>query len=109
MSIAFEKRDDIGMASVADEMTIYSAAEHKKALLDHLADCHVLEIDLSGVSELDGAGLQILLMLKIEARRMGRVLRLIKHSPAVLEVIELLNAAAYFGDPVVIPAQRGGS
>jgi hypothetical protein len=30
-------------------------------------------------------------------------LRLVKHSPATLEVMDLFHMAAYFGDPVVMP------
>jgi len=32
-----------------------------------------------------------------------RKLHLVAHSPAVLEVLEMLNLAAHFGDPLVIP------
>ncbi len=41
-----------------------------------------------------------------KAARTGKRLHLAKHSPAVVEVLELLNVAAYFGDPVLIPAKR---
>ena len=85
-------------------MTIYTAAEHKAALLDELDDCQELELDLSAVNEMDGAGLQILLVLKREAAVKDKQLRLINHSQAVFEVLELLKMQSHFGDPVVIPA-----
>jgi anti-anti-sigma factor len=70
--------------------------------LPHLAQPGELEIDLSQVSELDGAGLQQLLLAKREATRVGNTLRLVSHSRAVLEVFDLCNLAAFFGDPLII-------
>ncbi len=86
------------------ELTIYTAAELKAALLPRLAECDELELDLAGVGEMDSAGLQLLLVLKREAAAAGRRLRLAHHSQAVVEVLELLNMQGHFGDPVVIPA-----
>jgi anti-sigma B factor antagonist len=86
------------------ELTIYQAAELKDTLLAALAAADPLEIDLSRVTELDTAGVQLLMVLKRAARAQGRELRLLGHSPAVLEVFELLNLGGYFGDPVVMAA-----
>ena len=91
---------------IAGEMTIYDAAAQKDRLLGAVADGDgTLEIDLSGVSELDLAGLQILMLAKRSAQRRGRDLRLVGHSPAVLEVFELASVTAFFGDPLVIDGQ----
>src|SRR5207253_5559153 len=90
----------IGMVG---EMTIYDAAAQKERLLGAVDDGDgALQIDLSGVSELDLAGLQILMLAKRRAQRRGREMNLVGHSPAVLEVFELANVAAFFGDPLVI-------
>jgi hypothetical protein len=35
-------------------------------------------------------------------------LRIVAHSDAVREVIDLSNLNAYFGDPTLIPAQKPG-
>ena len=89
--------------SLDGELTIYRAAELKELLLNALAaGGGDLEVDLSGVSDFDSAGLQLLMLAKKTAQERGRELRLTGHSPAVLEVFELLNVAAYFGDPLVI-------
>ena len=61
----------------------------------------VVEVDLSGVNEIDTAGLQLMLQLK---RKCGTRLRLVNHSPAVLQILDLSNLGAQFGDPVVIPS-----
>ena len=81
------------------ELTIFRAAELKPVLL---AEPALTEIDLSGVTDLDTAGVQLLMLAKKTALAQGRELRLSGHSPAVLDVFELLNVAAYFGDPIVM-------
>lgn len=87
---------------VEGEMTIYQALELKQGLMQCLHDCTEMEISLADVSEMDTAGFQLLVLAKREAARLGRPLRLVEHSQASLEVLDLLNMAAYFGDPVVI-------
>lgn len=85
-------------------MTIYTAGEIKARLLDGIAGTTILELDLSHVGEMDTAGFQLLVMAKRESQRLGRVLRIVAHSPAVREVIDFYNMDAFFGDPVIIPA-----
>lgn len=84
---------------IAGELTIFRAMELKPALL---AEPAVDEIDLSGVTDLDTAGVQLLMLAKKTALAHNRDVRLVGHSPAVLDVFELLNVAAYFGDPLVM-------
>ena len=92
---------------MAGEMTIYRAAELKEMLLEPLQHSGAtLEVDLSGVTELDTAGLQLLILAKRTALKNEGQLRLIGHSPAVLNVFDLLNLAAYFGDDLVIAQQQ---
>ena len=61
-----------------------------------------MEIDLAGVSEIDSAGLQLLVMAKNEARARGKTLGISRHSPAVLEVLDTCNLEGFFGDAVLI-------
>jgi anti-sigma B factor antagonist len=86
------------------ELTIYRAAELRVALQAALAETGDLELDLAGVTELDSAGVQLLISAKKTAAATQRELHLVNHSPAVLEVFELLNLAGHFGDPLVITA-----
>lgn len=102
MTIRAERKDGLQLLQIEGELSIYSAAELKAQLLPHLAQPGELEIDLARVSELDGAGLQLLILAKREAARVGATLRLTRHSRAVLEVFDLCNLAAFFGDPLVI-------
>lgn len=84
------------------EVTIYGAAVLKARLLEKLAACRELEIDLAQVVELDSAGLQLLILAKREALAAGKKLRLVNHSHAVLEILDLCGLGDYFGDPLVI-------
>lgn len=86
------------------EINIYRAAELRVALQAALAETGDLELDLSGVTELDSSGVQLLISAKKTAAATQRELHLVNHSPAVLEVFELLNLAGHFGDPLVISA-----
>lgn len=89
--------------AMTQDMTIYHALPQKTELLEALAEGRALELDLSQVSEIDTAGLQLLLLVKREASRAGKEVRLTGHSPAVRELIEFTQLAGHFGDPMVIP------
>ena len=100
MTINIEASNGVCHAQVTGEMTIYHAAEMKGELLPHLDGCNEMEINLSGVSEIDTAGFQLLLLVKREANRANKLLRFVAHSQATLEVLELLGIASNFGDTV---------
>ncbi|WP_255991533.1 STAS domain-containing protein [Chitinolyticbacter albus] len=86
------------------ELTIFHAASLKDALIAALGEGGpALTIDLSGVDELDTAGVQLLLLVKREAARLGRALIYSGHSAAVISVLELLDLAGTLGDPLLIP------
>ena len=85
------------------ELSIYRADELRRALIEPLQKDMRLVVNLAGVSELDTCGLQLLMLAKRTAAKVGGELQLVAHSPAVLEVFELLNVAAFFGDHLVIP------
>jgi anti-sigma B factor antagonist len=89
---------------IEGEFTIFRAAELMPVLMSNPPP---LEIDLSGVTEFDTAGLQLLMQAKKVALAAKRELRLVGHSPAVIEVFELLNVSPYFGDPLVMDSRAG--
>lgn len=95
------------VARIEGDFTIYQAAESKSPLMAAIAESDELEINLAGVTELDSAGLQLLLLAKREANERGKTLRLVAHSEASLNVIDLLSLASFFGDPIVVPAGGG--
>ena len=84
---------------IQGELTIFRAEEIKQALLAAPA---AQEVDLSGVTDIDTAGLQLLLLAKRSALAQQRALRLIAPSAVVAELFELLGLVAYFGDPLPV-------
>lgn len=86
---------------IEGEMTIYRAEELKAQLAAHLANTEP-EINLAAVSEIDSAGIQLLIWAKKCAAAQQKVLHLSGHSPAVLDAIELMNLAGFFGDQLLI-------
>jgi len=90
--------------AIDGELTIYRAAELRVVLQDAFAQSGDLEIDLAAVTEMDSAGVQLLMAAKKTAAAQQRELRLVGHSPAVLEVFETLDLAGHFGDPLLMPA-----
>ena len=87
------------------DLTIYTANDTKNWLMPILGQCPHLEINLSNVSEMDSAGLQLLILAKRECQARDGDLRLVGHSKPVLEVLDLCNMHGYFGDPVYLSSQ----
>lgn len=91
-----ERPTDTEPLVIDGELTIYTVAETAARLRPHLTERHVCDLDLSAVSELDGAGLQWLLWLRETQRARGGTLRLVAHSPVVAEVLGLLQLSGRF-------------
>ena len=87
---------------IENDLTIYNALSQKQLLLKFLEADDELEINLSQVSEMDGAGLQLLILIKREAANAGKTLRLVMHSKPVVDILELSKLTAVFGDQVVL-------
>jgi anti-sigma B factor antagonist len=83
---------------IEGELTIVRAAELKAALLDGPPPT---AIDLSGVTEIDSAGLQLLLLARREAQARQGTLALRAPSPAVAELFGLLGLQACLAEPPV--------
>lgn len=93
--------------AIEGELTIYRAAELRQAMLAALGQPGAgLEIDLAGVTELDSAGVQLLIAAGKSAAARGGALRLVRHSPAVLDAFAVLDLGAHFGDPINPPASH---
>lgn len=77
--------------SIEGDLTIHHAVEHKQRLLSALVGEAGLRLDLSAVSELDTAGLQVLLLVQREADRLSLVVELCGASAAVAEVLAITH------------------
>lgn len=109
MEIRLSRYGDKAVLDLTGELTIYEAAATKERLLAPLAEVSELEMNLADVSEIDTAGVQLLILTKQEAVATGKSLRLTGHSRPVVELLELYGLDAWFGDPLVLPAETSGS
>jgi len=77
---------------ISGSFTIFQAADYKAQLLDVLGHAtDLLEVDLTGIEEIDSAGLQLLLMLSREARAHDKDVLFNGVSPAMENMIDLLQ------------------
>lgn len=102
MEINTHKTQDGLLVEMDGEMNIYNAISIKEELFPFFSQPENIEINLSRVRDIDSAGVQLLILAKREISKSGRELRLTNHSRVALEMFELYNLAAYFGDPVLI-------
>lgn len=84
------------------ELTIFSVQDIHRRLLETLAVVDEISVDLGEVTEIDTAGLQLMLLAK---RKAGKKVHFFKHSDAVLRHIDLANLGQTLGDPLIIQAQ----
>lgn len=79
-----------GVLALSGELTVYSAAELRELLSRSAGGSdEPLEVDLAEVTEIDTAGLQLLLLLRRRARASGRDLHIIAASNVVRETLSL--------------------
>lgn len=88
---------------IEGELTVFRAAELRGLLL---SDSAPQTLNLAGVTEFDTAGLQLLIAAKRSALAANRPLNLEGHSPAMMEVFNLLNVAHYFDEPLEMEVRK---
>lgn len=91
--------------AIVGELTIYRALELKPLILEEVERRSPPSIDLSGVEEIDTAGLQLLLLARREAQARGTELQLLSPSAAVQDALALL----WLGPRLEAPLMSGGS
>lgn len=101
MSIEVKQTGQNAQVTLAGDLTIYAVADIKAALSAVMLDADEIEVDLSGITEMDTAGLQLMLIAK---RRPGKTVRFVNHSPIVLRLIDLANLGGVLGDLMVVDA-----
>ncbi len=105
--LRIEEKNQNCIAYIEGEMTIYNAAELKDRLMPLQDGWQELEINLAKVTEIDSAGIQLLMLLKKERAEHQLSLSLTDHSNTVLDVFELMDLVSYFNDPVVLSGAKG--
>ncbi|WP_431702708.1 STAS domain-containing protein [Pseudomonas sp. BR20] len=94
MPITTETIDDTARVRIDGELTIYTVAELAAALLPQMGAAPRLELDLSEVTEMDGAGLQLLAVIRREAGIAGTALSVTGQSQVVMQALQLCRSAA---------------
>jgi anti-sigma B factor antagonist len=89
--------------SINGEFTIFSVADIRTRLQEALTTVDQLSVDLSGVTEIDTAGLQLMLLAK---RKPGKTVGFCKHPDVVLRLIDLANLAQTLDDLLVMQAPQ---
>jgi anti-sigma B factor antagonist len=99
--MGFELHREGDVLHVSGALTIYEAGELNAALQDHSGE---LVLDLSAVTEFDGAGLQVLIAFHREQVERGHGLRIARPSDPVSSVLRLIGADRYWA-----PAAEGAA
>lgn len=102
--MAWDIRFDAGEKTLwlAGELTVFSVQDIRNRLLEVLFAQDEIEVDLGAVTEIDSAGLQLMLLAK---RKPGKTVRFRHHSNEVLRLVDLANVGHLLGDPLLIEAQ----
>lgn len=106
MSLMCNTLDEMTQVHIDGDLTIYTVTELAAQLIPVPGEKRQVEVDLSQVTEIDGAGLQLLILVKREALRAGIALRLTDSSKAVLDTLDLCNLGAFFSDSMVASATQ---
>ncbi len=77
--------------TIEGEMTIHRARELRRLFQEEMARSEGIDVDLSRVTELDSAGVQLIVAARKQAFAEGKEMRIVAHSAAVVEVLELLD------------------
>lgn len=86
--------------ALAGELTVFTAAAVREQLLAALGSAAEIEVDLAQVSEIDSAGVQLLLAAKQEAGALQAELGFTGHSAPVLDILGLCDLAARLDAPL---------
>jgi anti-sigma B factor antagonist len=73
-------------AQLSGEWTIHVIAQHK-AHIQQLVEEGSFELDVANVTDMDSAGLQLLISARRSLEKQGRELRLSRASPAIKQVL----------------------
>ncbi|MCP4433853.1 MAG: STAS domain-containing protein [Gammaproteobacteria bacterium] len=100
MGIEIKSDDGYCQARIEGDMTIYTAGEYRETLLTQCHSRGGLELDLEHVSEIDTAGLQLLIALKKHLDDTESGLQIKKYSEAVQKALVLTQLETAFNDRI---------
>lgn len=96
-------------AHLREELNIASVAEDRDHLVQLLQPGREVDLDLGGLTEIDTAGVQLLVALRKEADAMGCACRIAGSGENVLEAFGSLGLGHLLEEPLVGTGARHGS
>ena len=88
MAIKMVTENEKPLLSIDGELTIYTAAEYKKYLVENFSSEQSLEVDLAGIEEIDTCGLQLLAAMSKELSDNGNEINIIASSDTAKDALE---------------------
>ncbi|WP_153110960.1 STAS domain-containing protein [Propionivibrio limicola] len=88
---------------ILGDFTIFAAADLKPKIIEAInqGETDEVVIDLADVSEIDSAGLQLMVMAMREGAAQSKNVRFTRHSEPVLNLIDLFGLSGFFGTPAL--------
>lgn len=96
-------------ARLREELNIASVTEDRDHLVQLLQPAAVLELDLGGLTEIDTAGVQLLVALRKEADSLDCSCRFVGSGDTVQEAFGCLGLGHLLEEPLVGKSVRHGS
>lgn len=94
------QRDVLGITGhLSGPLTIYEVSDLHHQFKESCQDGDSVRLDLAGITELDTAGLQLLMALR---QHLGSRLVLLQHSKPVIDMLDLYQLVPFFGDVIVL-------
>ncbi len=101
MSVDVQQEGTRAKVLVSGEFTIYTVGDIKARLAEVMQNCDDIEVDLADITEVDTAGVQLMLIAK---RNPGKNVVFTNHTPALLRLIDLASLGRTLGDLMVVDA-----
>jgi len=97
MNVTRKNNKSGSLLGIDGELTIYTVSQARQALLeDHESFISPVALDLQKVSEIDTAGLQLLLFIQKHLSSLDKKLHLTKSNEHVDALLNQLDVAPYF-------------
>jgi len=100
MEINIENSASSCCLKLIGEMTIYAASQVKDHLIMPINAAQEVDVDASGITDIDSAGMQLLILAKCHADQLGKPFQLSKPSRPVVEFINLFSLNEFFALPL---------
>lgn len=84
--------------AIEGEFNIFTASAIRERLLAALDIADELEVDLGQVTDVDSAGLQLMIATKLEAQVRGKILRFLDRSTSLHDTLDLSDLTAQFAE-----------